>query len=100
MNLYVILSRKHCEHQANTSKVYGWQRATQGPVGEGGAKNKSGTAENPVRVSRWHTGTVALSEICKLPKGTDLLIRKLPFQRLVRKLAEDSRTGVRFQANY
>jgi hypothetical protein len=28
---------------------------------------------------RWHPGTVALCEICKYQKNTDLLIRKAPF---------------------
>jgi histone H3 len=36
---------------------------------------------------RWHPGTVALREIQKFQKNTDLLIRKAPFQRLVRKIA-------------
>ena len=100
MNLHAILSRKHCEHRTNSSKVYGRQRATQGAVGEGGTKNKSGTSWESVRVSRWRPGTVALREICKLQKGTDFVIRKLPFQRLVRNLAADRKPGVRFQANY
>lgn len=52
---------------------------------------------------RFKPGTVALREIRKYQKNTELLIRKLPFQRLVREVAEDqvsSRfpTGVRFQA--
>jgi histone H3 len=33
-------------------------------------------------------GTVALREIHKFQKTTNLLIRKAPFQRLVRKLAQ------------
>lgn len=52
-------------------------------------------AENTVRVSRWIPETVALREIRKLQKGTELPIRKLPFQRLVRKLSEDHKPGVR-----
>ena len=36
---------------------------------------------------RFKPGTVALREIRKYQKSTDLLIRKLPFQRLVRELA-------------
>jgi histone H3 len=34
-------------------------------------------------------GTVALREIRRYQKSTDLFIRKLPFQRLVREIAED-----------
>jgi histone H3 len=36
---------------------------------------------------RWRPGTVALREIQKFQKNTDLLIRKAPFQHLVRKIA-------------
>ncbi len=36
---------------------------------------------------RWRPGTVALRETQKFQKNTDLLIRKAPFQRLVRKIA-------------
>jgi histone H3 len=36
---------------------------------------------------RWCQGTVALREILKFQKNTDLLIRKAPFQRLVCKIA-------------
>ena len=32
-------------------------------------------------------GTVALREICRYQKSTDLLIRKVPFQRLARESA-------------
>jgi histone H3 len=37
---------------------------------------------------RWCPGMVAAREIPKFQKATDLLIRKAPFQRLVRKVAE------------
>jgi histone H3 len=36
---------------------------------------------------RWRPGTVALREIRKFQKTTNLLIRKAPFQRLVREVA-------------
>jgi histone H3 len=38
-----------------------------------------------VRKHRFRPGTRALFEIRKYQKSTDLLIRKLPFQRLVRR---------------
>ncbi len=37
---------------------------------------------------RYRPGTVALREIRRYRKSTDLLIRKLPFQRLVREIAQ------------
>ena len=38
---------------------------------------------------RFRPGTVALREIRRYQKSTELLIRKLPFQRLVREIAQD-----------
>ncbi|CAL9130572.1 unnamed protein product [Musa acuminata var. zebrina] len=48
---------------------------------------------------RFRPGTVALREIRKYQKSTDLLIRKLPFQRLVREVAQDFKTDLRFQSH-
>jgi histone H3 len=47
---------------------------------------------------RYRPGTVALREIRRYQKSTDLLIRKLPFQRLAREVAQDFKTDLRFQA--
>lgn len=41
---------------------------------------------------------MALREIRKYQKTTDLLIRKLPFQRLVREVAQEYKSEVRFQS--
>ena len=46
---------------------------------------------------RFRPGTVALREIRKYQKTTELLIRKLPFQRVVREIAQDFKTDLRFQ---
>ena len=43
-------------------------------------------------------GTVALREIRKYQKGTELLCRKRPFQRLVREVAQDFKTDLKFQS--
>ena len=48
---------------------------------------------------RWHAGTVALRQIKKFQKSTDLLMRKAPFQRLVRELATGHKDGLRWQAS-
>ncbi|KAF1351731.1 histone H3 [Lizonia empirigonia] len=42
----------------------------------------------PQRTKRYKPGTVALREIRKYQKTTDLLLLKLPFQRLVREIAQ------------
>ena len=48
---------------------------------------------------RFRPGTVALREIRKYQKRTELLIRKLPFQRLVREITQDFKTDMRFQSH-
>ena len=47
---------------------------------------------------RYRPGTVALREIRRYQKSTDLLIRRLPFQRLVKQIAEDFKSDLRFQS--
>ena len=47
---------------------------------------------------RYLPGTVALRHIRKYQKSTDLLIRKLPFQRLVRQICDHFKSDVRFHS--
>ena len=48
---------------------------------------------------RFRPGTVAIREIRKYQKSTELLIRKLPFQRLVREISQDYNSNLRFQSS-
>ncbi len=48
---------------------------------------------------QYRPGTVALWEIHKYQKSTDLLIRKLLFQRLVREIVQDFRHNLQFWAD-
>ena len=48
---------------------------------------------------RYRPGTVAIREIRKYQKTTDLLIKKLPFQRVVREIAQEFNSNLRFQAS-
>ena len=48
---------------------------------------------------QYRPGTTALREIRHYQKSTRLLIRMLPFQRLVREIAQDIKTDLRFQAS-
>jgi len=50
------------------------------------------------RAHRYRPGTVALREIRKLQRSTELLIPKKPFQRLVKEVAQNYKTGLRFQS--
>ena len=51
-----------------------------------------------VKPHRYRAGTVALKDIRHYQGSTALLIRKLPFQRLVREIAQDYKTDLRFQS--
>ena len=72
--------RKHIAHKAAAKKT---QSATNG-------------VKKP---HRFRPGTVALREIRRFQKSTELLIRKLPFQRLVREIASEYRNELRFQSS-
>ena len=48
---------------------------------------------------RFRPGTVALREIRKYQKTTNLLLRKKPFGRLVREIAQDFKSDLRFQSH-
>jgi len=71
------LAIKHAKQQAHKT------------AGTGGVK----------KPHRFRPGTVALREIRRYQKSTELLIRKLPFQRLVREIAQDFKTDLRFQSS-
>ncbi len=62
------------------------------------AVHKAAPAGGVKKRNRYRPGTVALREIRRYQKSTDLLIRKLPFQRLVREIAQDFKGDLRFQS--
>ena len=62
------------------------------------ARKSAPTAGGVKKPHRYRPGTVALREIRKYQKSTDLLIRKAPFQRLVREIAQDFKSDLRFQS--
>ena len=49
--------------------------------------------------NRYRPGCLALQEIRHYQKRTNLLIRKLPFQRLIRELAQKFKVDVRFRSS-
>ena len=64
-----------------------------------GTKKEAEPVERRVKIYTRKRGTVALREIRQYQKSTELLIRKLPFQRLVREIAQQSTPGLRFQSS-
>ncbi|KAK6928681.1 Histone H2A/H2B/H3 [Dillenia turbinata] len=64
------------------------------------ATRKSAPAIGRVKkLHRFRPGTVAFLEIRKYQRSTELLIRKLPFQRLVHDIAQDFKTDLHFQGS-
>mmetsp|Transcript_23594 Transcript_23594/g.41819 ORF Transcript_23594/g.41819 Transcript_23594/m.41819 type:complete len:136 (+) Transcript_23594:80-487(+) len=63
------------------------------------AAKKSAPTGGVKKPHRFRPGTVALREIRKYQKSTELLVRKLPFQRLVREIAQEYKTDLRFQSS-
>ena len=76
---------------ARTKKALGSKKSKKAAKATGGSGVK--------KAHRWHPGTVALREIRKFQKSTELLIRKAPFQRLVREVAATHKDGLRFQSS-
>ena len=68
-------------------------------VGQGGQPAHHVQGGEPKNPHRYRPGTVALHEKRRYQKSTELLIRKLPFQRLVREIAQDYKTDLRFQSS-
>lgn len=60
------------------------------------SKKSMGVLKRP---HKYRPGTKALMEIRRYQKSTELLIRKLPFQRLVREVAQDFKVNLRFQSS-
>ena len=72
-----------------------------GPVKRprGNGRRVKGKVRKP---HRYRPGTVALREIRKYQKSTELLIRKIPFQRLVREVCQDlfNRSEISFSPKF
>ena len=62
------------------------------------ARKKSPSSGGVKKPHRYRPGTVALREIRRYQKSTDLLIQKLPLKRLVKEISQDFKSDVRFNA--
>jgi histone H3 len=85
-------------HASSGSKV----PRTKPVEGDAQEEKFSHNGANPIekmkRKHRYRPGQVALREIRKYQRSTDLLIRKMPFQRLVREVAQAQKPDLRFQS--
>ena len=66
----------------------GWAKPPQ--------KRGAGQPAAPKKPHRYRPGTVALREIHQFQKSTELLIRRLPFQRLMWEIAQDFKGRLNF----
>ena len=73
-------------------------KAPRKQLGNKAARKSAPISGGVKKPHRYRPGTVALREIRKFQKSTELLIRKLPFQRLVREIATDYKSDLRFQS--
>lgn len=73
-------------------------KAPRKQIGSKAARKSAPIQGGVKKPHRYKPGTVALREIRKFQKSTELLIRKLPFQRLVREIAQDYKSDLRFQS--
>jgi len=66
----------------------------------GGAVQKKNKKEGSVKKPhRYRPGTVALREIRKYQASTELLIRRKPFERLVREISTEMKSDIRWQTS-
>ena len=77
-------------------------RGSQRGRGRRGASRRGGTSTSvlhraPKRKHRYRPGTLALREIRHYQKKTNLLIKRAPFARLVREIAQSFMQELRFQ---
>jgi len=63
------------------------------------ARRATKAGSNPAVKRRNRPGTVALRDIRKFQRSGELLLSKLPFQRLAREVAQEYTNSPRFQAS-
>ena len=73
-------------------RVLDWTKAQLEKIHQGRLEGRQ------IKPHRYRTGTVALCDIHHFQWSTALLIRKLPFQRLVREITQDFKTDLQFQS--
>ena len=80
------LATKKAFYESTISKKYSMNEHKETELRK--PPRKKGITRVKKRKNRIRPGTVALAEIRKYQKSTELLIRKIPFQRLVREITQ------------
>ncbi|XP_047410357.1 histone H3.3A-like [Sciurus carolinensis] len=79
-------------------KSTGSRKAPRKQLAIKGAHKSAPSTGGVKKPHRYRPGTVALREIKCYQKSTELLICKLPFQHLVREIAQDFKSDLCFQS--
>uniref|UniRef100_A0A1A9ZG46 Core Histone H2A/H2B/H3 domain-containing protein n=1 Tax=Glossina pallidipes TaxID=7398 RepID=A0A1A9ZG46_GLOPL len=66
---------------------------TPRPEDDSYQENKASKKPHP-----YYPSTIALREVGRYEKSTEVLVHELPFERLVREIAENVKADVRFQS--
>ena len=86
------MARSKLNARKNNGKA---PRAKLTKLNQGCLRSVNGGVHKP---HRFRPGVVALREIRKFQRSTDLLFRKLPFARLVYEIGQDFKTNLRWQS--
>ncbi|XP_051962517.1 uncharacterized protein LOC127629452 [Xyrauchen texanus] len=95
---YVLRSCVNMARTKQTARKSTGGKAPRKQLATKAARKSAPSTGGVKKPHRYRPGTVALREIRRYQKSTELLIRKLPFQRLVREIAQDFKTDLRFQS--
>ena len=91
-NLPILYISRNKERTELGFRVLDWTKAQKLKIHQAKMQGRE------VKPHRYRAGTAALRDIRHFQKSTALLIRKLPFQRLVREIAHDFKTDLWFQS--
>ncbi|KAJ3130195.1 histone H3.1 [Nowakowskiella sp. JEL0407] len=96
---HIDFEKKEMARTKQTARKSTGGKAPRKQLATKAARKSAPTTGGVKKPHRYKPGTVALREIRRYQKSTELLIRKLPFQRLVREIAQDYKTDLRFQSS-
>lgn len=94
-----IKAEQYCAIMGRVKQTNPKRDDSSKPKCRGKAKKKQRPSKGNGGRQRVRPGEKALREIRRYQASTELMIRKLPFQRLVREIAQDFRPDLRFQGS-
>ena len=86
------------KHAARKEEHIGKKYASKSPTNKLADAAGKGALMS-IKKRRYRPGALAIRQIRKYQKSTELLIARAPFCRLVREIAQERNSGMRFQAS-